>query len=271
MAIKEPIETVPGAIGTTPGQVRQQLARTRPHLAPVFDPETLASVPAPAQRLLARALPLGVTLRRSVELEMAGRIKLRRWWLPFRARQLLEAGRGFVWEPVVGRRLVRFEGADVLSTDFAEMEFRLFGRLPVVSATGPDVARSALGRLAAETVAWLPQAITPQLGAVWTPVDEATSRVRLEVVGEHVDVDVTVAADGRLAAVALDRWGAPEGGVPSWHRFGGSMSGEHITSDGVRIAGRGTVGWGWGSDRWQQGEFFRFDITSAEHPAAASR
>lgn len=244
------------------------LTQTRPHLVPAFDPTTLADLPEPARRLLARALPVGTPLRPSVELEMTGRMRLRRWWLPFRARQVLEAGSGFVWEPVVGRRLVRFEGADVLTPAEARMEFRAYGRIPVVSESGSDIARSAAGRLAAETVAWVPQALTPQLGAEWSPIDDTTARVHVTADGERIGVDVTVADDGRLEALGLLRWGAPDGESPAWHRFGGVMTGEYATADEVRIAGEGAVGWWFGTDRWAEGEFFRFGILSAQHPGA---
>ena len=52
------------------------------------------------------------------------------------------------------------------------MHFRLHGLIPVVHSSGPDIARSGAGRLAAETVAWLPQALVPQSGAQWTPIDQ---------------------------------------------------------------------------------------------------
>jgi hypothetical protein len=38
---------------------------------------------------------------------------------------------------------------------------------------------------------------------------------------------------------------------------------EHITRDGVRIAGGGSVAWEWGTPAESAGEFFRYTITSA--------
>lgn len=266
MTIHHEKKAAPAAARQTTEQAWAELVATRPHLTPVFDPSTLADLPTPAQRLLARALPEGTPLRPSVELEMEGSIKLRRWWLPFRARQLLEADSGFVWQPEVGRKFLRFEGADVLCAAQARMEFRAYGRIPVVSESGRDIARSAAGRLAAETAAWVPQALTPQLGAEWSPIDDTTARVHVEAGGERVGIDVTVARDGRLVALGLLRWGSPDAEPPAWHRFGGLMTGEYTTPDGVRIAGRGSVGWWYGTNRWADGEFFRFGIRSARHP-----
>jgi hypothetical protein len=126
--------------------------------------------------------------------------------MPFTTDQVLQAGVGFVWKPIVGGRVVRFVGADILGPDDARMEFRLQGLIPVAKASGPDTARSAVGRLAAETVAWLPQATTPQAGARWRAVDSERATVTLDVVGGTVDVEVTVDADGRLKGIGLQRW-----------------------------------------------------------------
>ena len=160
-----------------------------------FDPVGLAELPAPAKRLLSRVLPEGTPLVTAVELEMTGSIKLGPRWMMFRSQQILRAGVGFVWRPVVGGRLVKFVGADLLGPDDSRMEFRFHGLIPVVRATGPDIARSAAGRLAAETVMWLPQALTPQAGATWAGVDD--DRAVVSLAGEHdlPEVEVTVRPD----------------------------------------------------------------------------
>jgi len=125
--------------------------------APLFDPTTLHGLPAAARRYLAVALPDRVPLSSTVRLEMDGEIKLAGRWLPFTADQILRASAGFVWAPVVGGPILRFVGANVLTRRDARMEFRLHGRIPVGRAAGPDVRRSAQGRLAAETVAGFPR------------------------------------------------------------------------------------------------------------------
>ena len=58
---------------------------------PSFDPATLGGLPPPAQRLLARALPAGVTLSPMVELAMEGEIKLGGRWLGFTAEHAINA------------------------------------------------------------------------------------------------------------------------------------------------------------------------------------
>ena len=225
-----------------------------------FDPATLADLPQPAARWLARVVPAGAPLRQVVELEMVGRIRLGSRWMPFTARQVLRAGVGFVWRPVVGGRLLRFTGADLLGPDGARMEFRFHGLIPVATGSGPDVARSAAGRLAAETVAWLPTAVVPQAGATWSPVDHERAVVAVPTPSGPVDVTVAIDDDGRLASLTLERW-KDSAEPPSLQPFGGDMADQVSTGDGVRIAGAGTVGWDHGTPAWDEGRFFEFEVT----------
>ena len=227
-----------------------------------FDPATLADLPPPAQRLLRRAVPSGVTLSSTVQLVMDGEIKLGGRWLEFTAEQILKAGEGSVWSPVVGGRLIRFVGTDLLTADDARMEFRLHGLIPVVREDGPDVRRSAQGRLAGESAAWLPQALTPQLGARWMPVDEERAIVTLVAAGADVDVEVLVDGDGRIRRLGLNRWNGSSS-PPRFEPFGASIDSTFTAENGVRLAGTGTVGWDFGTDREADGVFFRYRITAA--------
>lgn len=228
-----------------------------------FDPKTLEALPAPAARWLKRVIPTGVLLADTVELSMSGEIKLGPRWFPFTAQQILRSGVGFVWKPVVGRRLVRFTGADLLGPGGARMEFRLLGIIPVVTAEGPDVARSAAGRLAAETVVWLPQATTPQGGARWTAIDDRSATVTLRTDGTDIDITIGVDDDGRLRSVEFQRWNG-SADPPALEPFGGDLTEEFEAADGVLVSGSGAVGWGYGTPAWGDGEFFRYRITGVD-------
>ncbi len=230
-------------------------------VGPAFDPLTIDHLPEPAQRWLRHALPDGVPLRSVVKLRMTGRIRLGSRWLPFTAEQVLHAGVGFVWKPVVGGGLLRFTGVDLLGPDDARMEFRLHGLVPVVRADGEDIARSAAGRLAAETVAWLPQAATPQLGARWRPDDADADRavVALATPSGPIDVRITVDHLGRLVALHLNRWNG-SADPPADAPFGGELTADVMTAEGVRIAGDGTVGWDHDTPDWDTGRFFEFSL-----------
>jgi hypothetical protein len=232
---------------------------------PGFDPSTLGDLPTPAARWLRHALPEGTALTRVVEVEMAGRIRLGPRWFPVTAEQILRAGVGFVWRPIVGGRILRFEGVDELGPDGARTEFRLHGRIPVVRVTGDDVARSAAGRLAAETVSWLPQAVAPQSGAGWTEVDDDRARVAVDTPAGPIDVQITVADDGRLTELVLQRWNDSVDPARE-EAFGGDVQAEHVTDQGVRLAGSGTVGWGRGTTEQPDREFFRYRITAVRPP-----
>ena len=141
------------------------------------------------------------------------------------------------------------------------MRFALYGRIPIVDACGPDVDRSAAGRLAAETVAWLPQALTPQAGASWTPIDDARATVTIPVPAGTVDVRLSVDADGRLVDISLQRWN-DSARPPRDEPFGGTVT-SMLDVDGVRIAGTGSVGWGHGTPEHDAGVFFRYRVTTA--------
>lgn len=237
------------------------LERAGAQAIPTFDPSSLVGLPEPAQRFLRTAIPAEAPLARAVVLDMVGRIRLVGRWLPFTARQILRAGVGFVWQPEVGGRILRFVGADVLGPDEARMEFRLHGRVPIVRADGPDIARSAAGRLAAETVVWLPQAITPQAGATWRPVDDDRAAVAVPVPDGTIDVEVTIDQNGQLRELGLERWNGSSK-PPTLQPFGGTVS-EVRTFDRITVAARGVVGWNWHTDDQDDGEFFRYSITSA--------
>lgn len=228
----------------------------------LFDAGDVDGLPAPARRLLLHALRPGVPLATTTLLEMTGQIRLGRW-LPFDARQVLAAGRGFVWAPRVGRPPLVIRGADTFVGGHGTLDFRLWGRVPVLRASGPDTDRSARGRLAAETVVWLPQTLAPGMGATWTGIDEARATVAVPVGGRSIDVTVTVDDDGRLREVSVQRWGDPDRDGHGLYPFGGGVHDE-ITVAGVTIAGAGEVGWWWGTDRQDEHVFFRYRIIRAE-------
>lgn len=232
-----------------------------------FDPDDVADLPPPAQRLLDHALAPGVALTPTVVLTMVGEIRVR-GWMPFRARQVLRAGTGFLWAPRVGRLPLTITGADTRLDGQGTLEFRLWGLLPVARASGADTDQSTAGRLAAETVVWLPQALTPAMGATWTAVDDRRATVHLPIDADRVDVTVTVDDDGRLRDLALQRWGDPDDRPFGEHPFGGDVAREE-TFDGVTIATDGRVGWWWGTPAQDDGVFFRYHVTTAEFPVAS--
>ena len=146
---------------------------------------------------------------------MRGHIKVGRW-LPFRARQVLNPHRGFVWS---ARAAGVIAGSDRYLDDAGVMDWKLAGLVRVVHAEGPDISRSAAGRAGAEAVC-LPTALLPRFGVRWsaTSADQVTARYQ---VGETpLEVSYRLDPDGRIRSMVFDRWGDPDSsgaspGIPS--------------------------------------------------------
>jgi len=59
----------------------------------------------------------------------------------------------------------------------------------------------------------------------------------------------------------FDRWGDPDHtGTWAWRPAGGEFS-AYATFGGLTIPSEGRFGWFCGTDRWADGEFFRYRIT----------
>ncbi|MDA8238377.1 MAG: hypothetical protein M0T75_10965 [Chloroflexi bacterium] len=229
----------------------------------------LDELPAVARRYLNHAIGPLAELADSVELELRGSILQKGRWFSFTAHERLEAGVGFHWAARLHWGPLMLAGVDQLRSGQASLDFRLFGRLPFLHASGPDVIRAAHGRLAIESL-WLPSATHPDLGARWSvpePTQPDRAEVRLAVDGEEAVVTMVVDPSGRLESAWVPRWGDPtESGSYGLHPFGGVLEDE-TTFDGYAIPGRLRAGWGYGTPAYR--ESFRFEITGASYSRAA--
>jgi hypothetical protein len=224
---------------------------------PVSPPD-LSGVPDPVRRYLTHALGDELRPAKGAILEMRGQIKLGRW-LPFRARQLLAPRHGTVWEARVGWVI---SGCDRFVGDTGGMDWRLLGLVPVMRASGPDVGRSTAERAGAESV-WVPGAVLPGTAA-WHAHDETHLEARFSVGTHPVTVHHLIDGDGALRATWLDRWGDADGsGTFRRLPFGMEVDDERRFGD-TTIPSSGRVGWHYGTDRWPEGEFFRFTVTRYE-------
>jgi hypothetical protein len=223
-----------------------------------FDRAMVTGLPGPAGRWLTHAITPGTPLWRTVELSMRGEIRIGAW-RRFTARQVLAPPRGFIWAATARVSGLPVTGFDRLSSGSGEMRWRLSGLVPVTSASGPDVTRSAAGRLAGEATL-LPTAF-PAAG--WAP-GSAEDRVvaTWQVGGQDERVELHVGPDGRLLGARMDRWGNPDGGPFARHPFGVAFETERAFA-GVTIGSVLRAGWWWGTDRQEEGEFFRARITDA--------
>jgi hypothetical protein len=226
-----------------------------------FDRQMLVDLPEPARRWLTRAIAPGTPLWRSVEVTMHGRIRLGAW-RRFTARQLVAPPDGYIWAARASFSGLPVAGYDRLSAGTGQMRWRLFGRLPVMTAEGPDITRSAAGRLASEFVL-LPTAFRQ---ATWRPGTRPDTAVATWRIGaEEVDVELHVGADGRLLDVLLQRWSNAGDAPFGYQPFGVTVEAER-TFGGITIPSTVRAGWWWGTDRQDEGEFFRARITDVTFP-----
>ncbi|MGD9572566.1 MAG: DUF6544 family protein [Thermoleophilia bacterium] len=216
----------------------------------------LGDLPEAARRWLDHAVPAGSPAARSVVLETRGEIRLGRW-RPLRAWQVIAPGAGFVWAARVGRGPVVVSGFDRWIDGTGTMRWRLAGLVPVASDAGPDVDRSAAGRLAAESVLMPPSLLDPAVR--WEEGDDPAEATAVIAAGGHEHrVTVEVAGDGRLRGVRLPRWGSPDGGPARESVFRVALDGE-ARHDGIVLPEGYRAGW----DEDPGGDFIRCAILSA--------
>jgi hypothetical protein len=97
---------------------------------------------------------------------------------------------------------------------------------------------------------------------IWPTRDSAVAEWRI---GGHVLMpEITVDADGSLPTVTMSRWAQPKGEEWGNYPFGGSLEAESVF-EGTRVTTRAQVGYFFGSDRWEKGEFFRATIMSTTY------
>jgi hypothetical protein len=245
-----------------PTEVRRQLAR--PPAPAGFSEVELDGPPEVVRRHLEAAIGPGTPLATSALLGMRGQLRLGRW-LPFQAEQVLSPHHGFYWAARVAGLI---SGFDRYLDGQGELQWKLLGVLPVTRAEGPNVARSAVGRAAGEAM-WLPTALLPRFGVEWEAADDRHVMARFALDGVAVDLQYEL-EDGRIRSVVFDRWGDPDrSGVWRLYPFGGEVTG-YRTFGGLTVPSAGRIGWFFGTDRWSEGEFFRFQLTHLEPLAAPS-
>ena len=223
----------------------------------VFEAGLVGQLPDAAARWLCAAIPPGTPLTRAALLRMRGDIKLGTWH-PFTASQVVSAGSGFIWAATTRLAGLPISGFDRYSGGSGQMRWRVLGAIPMMSAAGPDVDRSAAGRLAAESV-FVPTAYDQ---ATWAPGPDADTALATWRIDDHVEtVQLRIATDGALSEISMSRWGNPGGAPHGRHPFGIIVE-DQTTFDGIRLPSGVRAFWGWGTDRQTDGEFFRAHITS---------
>jgi hypothetical protein len=224
----------------------------------VFREDELNGLPAPVQRYFRASIAPGTPLALAARLEMHGSIKIGGRWLPFRATEVLAPHRGFVWSARVAGRL--FAGSDQYASGLGAMHWKILGLIPVVQVEGPDVSRSAAARAGAEGV-WVPTALLPRYGVNWSAEDDTHLTARYSVDNTPLVVRCELDEQARIVSAHIKRWGDPNNtGAWSLHAFGFETT-ARATFGGVSVPSQGRVGWFPRTERWANGEVFRFSLT----------
>jgi hypothetical protein len=222
----------------------------------VFTETEIEGLGGPVQRYFRAAIAIGTPLATSARIRMRGQIKLNRW-LRFRSRQVLNPHAGYVWNARVAGLI---NGSDYYFNGRGGMDWKIAGLKNLVHAEGPEVTRSALARGAAETV-WIPTASLPRFGVEWKALTNRHIEGSWTVDGYPFTTRYTLDSDGMITSIVFDRWGDPHRtGSFGVHTFGGEVSG-YDTFHGSTIPSSGNMGWFYGTERWDDGEFFRYQVT----------
>jgi hypothetical protein len=225
-----------------------------------FAPDALDALPEPVQRYLSHAIVAGTPLASSVRLTMHGAIKLK-VWCPFTAEEVIRWDRGFVWRARVRFHGLPLRGSDRFVDGAGAMHWALFGIIPIASASGRDITRSAAGRMNIEAI-WLPLVFCGG-DVAWSASSRTQIRARFTAHGEHATIDAVIDEIGRLCSVVMPRWGNPDGGAFGTYACGAFVD-QEASFDGYTIPSRVRVGWHFGSERFaKDGEFFRAIIDRA--------
>lgn len=231
-----------------------------PASGPDFDPASLTTLPEPACRYLAHAIAPGTPLASAVRLRMHGEFRLK-GWCPFTAEQVLRWDGEMLWRATMMMHGLPIKGFDSLLEGKGEMQWRLFGLFPVATAEGPEITRSAVGRVEGETL-WLPSLLCHEAVA-WTALDSSHVHAAFSLLDEKTELSLTIGETGRLEQIRYKRWGNPEGHAFHYADFGGFVE-EERTFDGYTIPTRMRVGWYFGTERFEtEGEFFHVTIDEA--------
>jgi hypothetical protein len=226
----------------------------------VFDPKMVSELPKPVARWLCHSIAPGTPLLTGVQVTMHGKIRIKAW-LPFVADQIV-GPTGYIWAAHAGRFPIKFSGYDRYSATTGQMEWKLFGKIPLVTTDGHDVSRSAAGRLASEVIGLTPGGALGE-NVTWDAIDDDhQAMAAITIDGLVHNVTITVGDDGVLKSITLPRWSNPDQEIFRMHTFGVMCDGE-FTTDGYTLPRYIRAGWWPDTPEWDKGEFFRAYLDQA--------
>jgi hypothetical protein len=237
----------------------EELWHSAPPAAAAFDPGGLSTRPPIVREYLAHAIAAGTPLASAVRLRMHGTIRLKRW-RKFRAEQVIVRERGTIWRARMRLCAFTIRGEDRFVGGEGEMNWKILGVLPLLRAAGPDITRSAAGRVAAESI-WLPSLLCDD--NVGWHADNGVAQARFAVDGHTAEIALAL-NHGCVQSVSLARWGNPDGGAFREASFGACVD-QEATFGGYTIPARLRVGWHFDDPQRfdREGKFFEVSIDQA--------
>lgn len=219
----------------------------------VFTEAMVADLPDPAKRYFLHAIQLGTPLatrlywRYDAQLKPGANLPQ----MPLEAEQILVKERGFVWKARAHLGPLVVTATDHYLDGEGRMRIALFGLVPFVNATGPDLSKSAMGRMLIEGMA-LPSAFLPGPNVDIEGIDASRFTVTTRLHGETTPITVTVDQGGRPTKVTMLRWGnLTEDGHFQHIPYGVIVSGDG-TFGGYTIPTQLAGGWWYGTERYSE-------------------
>ena len=166
-------------------------------------------LPEPVAQYLAFALPSDWRRITHAHLRFTGTFAAKpNVWTPFTAEQdIWTDPPGFVWDARIAMLpLLRVHVRDSYTNGKGAMRARVGGLFRIVDQHGtPEIAAAALQRFLAEAV-WVPTALAPRPGLVWSPIDTATARATLTDGPTTVSLNMTVGPSGEIVGTSGMRY-----------------------------------------------------------------
>ncbi|HPE34078.1 MAG TPA: hypothetical protein PLI65_04705 [Bacteroidales bacterium] len=217
----------------------------------------LRQYPEPVVKYFRYHLPDGFPSHTFAKTPMKGIIKLVNW-ANFKSVLYSHPFIGFLWQARVMMGILPVNGYDYFFKNQGAMSWKMFKLIPVMSASDENVTRSAEGRAIMESLFAPHLLIHPDIN--WEAVSEEEITATWTIFREKEPLHLIIGKDGSLKSAFINRWGNP-GGVK---KFNYSTFGVHIEKQfkykGTMIPAKGNAGWWFGTEKYKDGEFFRFEV-----------
>lgn len=223
------------------------------------NPVSRNSLPTAVQRWLSRALPEGLTLPTTIQVEQAGSMDIRGKWMPFTAVGVYHhSPLSFNWQA----RLQMLPGVWIVAEDGHRAGqgwggAKLWGLIPMGKRTDPEVLLTQWVRNLAE-LAWLPSFALTESGLTWTGSGDAAFAMRGSSGGQEATVhfELNDQADIVRASSPARPFDVPGGyqEAPWYYEFS-----DHRTIDGVRVPGTAVATFAKSDGSWT---YFRGNVTA---------